>query len=101
MRDETTLERGPARAVIEGDEIVIRLPIATIGVAVQAGNDLLVFDVPIRVTDAALFAPEMVAALNDEDEEGTTPIMKLFDAAVWSAFEGGAEGIEEDADVDS
>jgi len=37
----------------------------------------------------------LVAALNAEDEQGSTIIHRLFDSAINAALEGGAEGIEE------
>ena len=103
MTKETKLTALLARAeaAIEDDQIVIRVSIAAIPDAVRAGVDLLAIDPPFKVTDPVLFAPELIRALNDEDEEGTTPIHRLFDAAAIAAFEQGAEGaeeVEEDAD---
>lgn len=42
-----------------------------------------------------MFAKEVVRELNSEDEEGTTAIHKMFDAAFIEAIEQGAEGVEE------
>jgi acyl dehydratase len=47
-----------------------------------------------EVTDAKLFGRELVRALQDEEEDGTTPIHLMLDAAVMSAIENGAEGIQ-------
>jgi hypothetical protein len=94
--EEDHLGKRNAEAVIEGDEIVIRLPINVIEHAYSAGVDAGAIRPGFRVTDARMFAPEVVRALNDEDEEGTTPIHHLFDDAFTEAIEQGAEGVEED-----
>ena len=83
-------------ASIEGEEIVIRVPIGAIATAaVVSFDEAFGFEQhDFRITDAAVFAPAMVDALNDEEEDGTTPIDKLLDAAVIAAMEAGAEGAE-------
>lgn len=82
------------RAVIEDGAIVIRLPIANLPVIVDAGWAGGKIEPRMKVTDAEEFAKELVRALNDEEEDGTTRIHLMFDAALEFAFEQGAEGIE-------
>jgi hypothetical protein len=48
-----------------------------------------------KVTDPAVFAEEVCHALNDEREDGTTPVHMMFDKVFLAAIEDGAEGIEE------
>ena len=72
---------------IEGDEIVIRIPISLLPCAVQVEG--------FKVTDAVKFAEELVSAINLEDEEGTTPVHKMLDEAANTAIEDGAYGVEE------
>jgi hypothetical protein len=88
-------QKRTAEAFIEKGEIVIRLPIGNIPAAYRSGIDLGVHEPGFKVTNARLFAHDVARALNDEDEEGTTPIHHLFDAAFAEAIEQGAEGIEE------
>lgn len=55
---------------------------------------------PIRyeITNFDEFAAELVRALNDEDEQGTTRVHKMFDAAIEYAVDQGALGITEHGD---
>lgn len=48
-----------------------------------------------QITDGAVFAKELMHALNREDEQGTTPIHRMCDKAIEYAIDQGAEGIEE------
>jgi hypothetical protein len=88
----------PARAVIEGDCIVIRVPISVLPIAFDASpvapRDEEA-DPLYRVTDAATFAKGVARHLNDEEEDGTTPIHRILDDAMLEALEQGEEGIEE------
>ena len=91
---ETTPQEG-LTVRLEGDAIVIRLPLDVLALALEGSWAASGMDDHWRVTDASLFAPEVVRALEDEDEEGTTAVHKLFDAAFLAAIEAGAEGVEE------
>jgi hypothetical protein len=79
--------------------LVISIGIATLGTAIRYNPDLSAFDEVTRkdleptITDATAFGKELVRALEDEDEEGSTPVHLMLDAAVVSAIENGAEGI--------
>lgn len=86
-----------ARAAIEGGDLVIRLRIANIPSAFQGGVDCGAIEPGFKVVDAQAFALEVLRALNDEDEDGTTPVHRMFDAAFEEAVEQGAEGVEETA----
>lgn len=83
-------------ANIEGDEIVIRVPISTIPYAASAGLE----DCDVEVTDLTAAAKSIVRYLNDEDEEGSTPVHFALDTALRNAVEQGEEGFsfsDEDA----
>jgi len=80
---------------IEGDDIVIRIAIDTLPIAFAGGVDLGSIPAGYKITDPKIFAVEVVRALEDGDEEGTTDIHRLFDKAMWDAVENGAEGCEE------
>lgn len=94
-------ENTSAQAIIENDEIIIRVPIKYLPVIVEGAWALNALDTRFKLTDASLFAKALVSALNDEDEQGTTIIHKMFDAAINEALEQGAEGIEEHEDQDA
>lgn len=47
------------------------------------------------VTESKVFAEEMVQALKKEEEDGTTLVHELFDAAGKNVFEQGGLGCEE------
>ena len=47
-----------------------------------------------EITDETVFAQAICDALEDEEEDGSTPVHRLLDAAADSAIEQGCEGIE-------
>lgn len=82
-------------AKIEGDEIVIRIPIAAIETAApHAWDDQYGFgNHSISVSDPATFAKELVLELNRESETGVTLVHRALDQACVNAAENGAEGL--------
>lgn len=48
-----------------------------------------------KVTNIAEFAKEVASALNDEGEDGSTPVTRMLDAAILHAIEQGSEHVEE------
>ena len=84
---------------VEDAAIVIRLPLETMRVAAENCEGLATFNGSrndfrkVRVTHLDIFAKEVVRELNREEEDGTTPVHLLFDAAFENAVEQGAEGI--------
>ena len=77
-------------AVIEGNDIVIRVAIDALPAVVESGPF-----VGWRVTDGAAFARDLVHELNAESEDGTTVVHLMFDRAIERAIENGAQGVEE------
>ena len=88
-------------AFIEGGAIVIRLQLDTFHEVVEGAWASMVIPTRLKITDAAKFAKEVCRELNEEQEDGTTPVHILFDGAIQSAFEQGAEGVEEHEDQDA
>jgi hypothetical protein len=84
----------PEEASIVGEQIVIRLPIRNLRMAVRGASEICIWDSPLRVTNPRAFARDVCAALNAEDEAGTTAIHRLFDAAFMRAADDGSEGVE-------
>ena len=87
-------------AIVKGS-IVIRVPMKSLKDLVEGAWALGSLDTRMKITDAKAFADELVSAINCEDEEGTTPLHRLFDAAINDALEQGAEGIEEHEEQDA
>lgn len=84
-----------AQAVVEGDAIVIRISIANLQAIMDGGFACAAYYKRYKVTNGPGFAKEIADALNDEDEEGSTPVHKLFDVAINSALNSGAQHAEE------
>ena len=77
-------------ANLEGDEIVIRIPVGGLSgaayeglaaVGCEEGDDM----------DYECLARDLVSQLNSESEDGTTPVHNMLDQAVIEASEQGAE----------
>lgn len=84
------------KALIEDGSIVIRVPLHVLQTVVDGAWVLASLDKRYLLTDIPAFAKEFINQLNDEDEEGTTAIHKMFDRCIERAIDQGAEGIEED-----
>jgi hypothetical protein len=82
---------------VEGDEIVIRIPVSVLESTLVVPDDLR--DVrgrpTVEVTNARLFADAFITELDREyDELGSTLLTDAFEAAFEQAYENGADGIE-------
>ena len=86
---------------IENEELVIRVGISTLCKAVRQcpsiSDAVMEADCDesvVEITDETVFAQAICDALEDEEEDGSTPVHRLLDAAADSAIEQGCEGIE-------
>jgi hypothetical protein len=89
----------PLTVDVVGGRLVISIGVETLAFAAvhsewanpwdDAAND---YRRMIVVTDADLMAREVARALDDEQEDGTTPVHLLLDAAIIAACENGGEG---------
>jgi len=50
----------------------------------------------IRIIDVDEFARDVVAAINDESEDGSTLLSRMLDAAIAQAVESGCLGVDYD-----
>lgn len=82
------------KAVIKDGQIVISVPVKNLPTIVEGMFAVRNREPDYKVSGATSFAKEVVRALNREDEEGTTPIHRMFDAAFDDAVEQGASGIK-------
>jgi hypothetical protein len=46
------------------------------------------------VTDPVVFVHEIVRAINEEEEDGSTLLTRMLDAAILRAVEDGCEGVD-------
>lgn len=83
------------RAVIEDGAIVIRVSLDALPMVVEGSWAAGGMDTRYKVTNAQEFAADLLRTLNDEDENGTTRIHRMFDSAIDTAIGNGAFGIEE------
>lgn len=82
-------------AVIEKGSLVIRVSLKALPMVLEGAWAMGKIDIRYKITDASEFAKELTYALNREDEQGTTPVHELFDAAVLHVIEQGGFGIDE------
>ena len=93
------MSKKPLSVEIEGNELVIRIGLDTLAVAVEYDPQLQVYDDDLdeyfgpKVTNESKWAKEIVHALNSEEEGGTTLVHLMLDNAAMQALESGAEGI--------
>ncbi len=81
-------------AKIEGDELVIRLPIDALVTATEACPAFEpIEDSAPKVTDPREWMKAVVDELNHEEEDGTTLVHLMLDEAFEKAADQGAEGI--------
>lgn len=92
------LDKDAATAVIDDGNIVIRLPLANLQTIMDGGFACNAYEARYKVLDQAGAGKDICSALNDEDEDGTTPIHRLFDAAINEALNQGSEFFEEHED---
>lgn len=90
----------PLKTEIIDGRIVISIGLDCLQTAIEASPSMEGFEdddgnqkFP-KVTDAEVFAKEVVMALENEEEDGTNLIHKMFDEAFEYIGENGAEGIE-------
>ncbi len=83
------------RAVVEDGSLVIRIAIEALPMIVEGSWAAGGIDTRYKVTDPVAFAADLVRELNDESEDGTTRIHRMFDKAIDNAIGQGAAGVEE------
>lgn len=77
---------------IEDGQLKISIGIALLAFAVQGSDQ---WPEEFRVTDIRDFAKSMLRRLRDEEEDGTTPVHRMFDAVADQILEQGDDGVDE------
>jgi len=91
----------PLTCVVEGDELVIRIGVATLAFAFEegqnnpCGENSNAWRATLKVADPAQFASDVVREIKDEAEDGTTPLHEFLGKMCLSAMDQGSLGIEE------
>lgn len=80
---------------IVDDRLVISIGVGLLAFAVQAASDVSGWPEDWYITDPAAFAKEIARTLEREEEDGTTPVHKMLDAAALETLEQGADAVEE------
>lgn len=88
-------------AVIENGEIVIRVSLKSLPMVIEGSWATGNLDVRYKITNVKKFAADLVCELNREEEDGTTPIHRMYDKAIAEAIDQGAFGIEEHEDQEA
>lgn len=77
---------------IKDGQLNISIGIALLAFAVQAQD---AWPEGVRVTDLQEFASSMARQLQKEEEDGTTPVHRMLDAAAYEVLEQGDDGVDE------
>jgi hypothetical protein len=95
MRNEEVFKQR-LRCAIEGDQLVIRIGFEALKMAAEYCPEFQTEDCGDgpweTVVDVAELAKDVKRALEDEEEDGTTPLHKLFDDAFVAARDDGSAG---------
>lgn len=89
--------RMESEAWIEDGILKINLQISTISHAARCSEYFYACREsghPLEIRDEATFAMSVKRALNEESEDGSTPITRMLDAAFRAVVDSGADGVE-------
>lgn len=96
----------PLKCSVEDDELVIRVGIDTLAVCFEEADENNPFDEKLNdfrrqfaVIDKVEFANDVALAMNDEAENGDTPLNLFLDKMTQAAADDGTLGIEELAEI--
>ena len=94
-------KNAPLSVTISNGELIIAVGIDCLASAIAAGNDFHHFDEEkdeyirnFAITDAKEFAQDVMLALQHEEEDGSTPLSKLFDEMGQAAIDDGSTGVD-------
>lgn len=94
--------RMPLRCKAVAGEIDLRVGVETLRFAAENHEEFWDgesgTDVPaIKITNSVIFAQEVVLAINEEAEDGSTLLSRMLDEAIKQAVENGCEGVDHDS----
>jgi hypothetical protein len=88
------MRNDPLKAEINDGRLVISIGVDTLCHAIEIGRSYGLGD--ITITDKDIFVKELLNELNNESEDGSTIIHRMFDKAASNAIENGALGVNYD-----
>lgn len=98
----------PLRAVVQDGKLIISIGIRTLAWAFEhsEGNNpyddsLGDFKREYRIADPVQFAKDVCHEINDEGEDGSTPLTRFLDSMMDNAIENGSLGILDPEDNES
>ena len=103
MSKEETVEENnlPLRAEMVGSTLSITIGEGTLAFAFENNEDnhpfnirTQNFELMYRVVDPKVFAEDVLAEINREGEDGTTPLTRFLDDMMEAAVENGSLGID-------
>jgi hypothetical protein len=90
----------PLRAIVEGDRLVISIGLNTLAFAFENSEENNPYDEDFcdtkrqfSIGDPLEFAKDTCRAMNDEGEDGSTPLTRFLDSMMEEAVEQGSLGI--------
>lgn len=105
MTDSQTNKDRPLTIAVEDDELVIRIGVDVLAHCFEIGEDNQPFNEELndyqrtwKVIDKHEFAKGVAEGLREEEEDGSTPLTKILDAAFIRAVENDM-GIDVDARI--
>lgn len=90
----------PLKCCIEDGVLIIQIGVEALALVTKLNPELTEYDEKTgewnepEITDPDKFAAEVLIALKDESEDGTTLVHTAIDTAAMNAIENGAEGIK-------
>lgn len=94
MTDRTPAGKLLDVSVVDG-VLTISIGVGLLAFAVQAASDVSEWPEDFKIVDPETFAKGIANALLAEEEDGTTPVHRMLDAAAVEALEQGADGCVE------
>jgi hypothetical protein len=92
----------PLTTEIQEEEVRILVGIDTLGFAADRLDSFNIFDTDKsdwvqkwKISDCLKFSKEVIKVMNEEGEDGSTPLTRFLDYMITCSLEKGAEGVEE------
>ena len=85
------MRNNPLKVEIVDNELRISLGVGTLAHAVEHGHPLRTIE-DAEIIDDDQLARDIVRELEWSEEDGTTAVHRMLDAAAYAAFENGSEG---------
>lgn len=92
MKTKVNSKDAPLKVELKDAKLIISIGIETLAYAFEH-SDYAAEE--LKVKNPKMFAKEVISSLQDEEEDGTTAVHIMLDAACQNACENGAMGVEQ------